>query len=118
MCSGARVAAPSLVLQYLAQEKLSALVLRILEELLKLITLDDLVRVDKEYPIGHGFVEANFIGHAQHGHAGFHQTHGPSFEASQKVGHKKSALWFDELGGEMVRCYMAAAIFPRLNLNA
>jgi len=54
MCPGARVAALSSVLQYLAQEKLSALVLRIFEELLGLIILDDLVRVDKEYAIGHG----------------------------------------------------------------
>ena len=51
MCPGARVAALSSVLQYLAQEKLSALVLRIFEELLGLIILDDLVRVDKEYPL-------------------------------------------------------------------
>ncbi len=52
MCPGARVAALSSVLQYLAQEKLSALVLRIFEELLGLIILDDLVRVDKEYSLG------------------------------------------------------------------
>ncbi len=51
MCPGARVAALSSVRQYLAQEKLSALVLRIFEELLGLIILDDLVRVDKEYPL-------------------------------------------------------------------
>ncbi len=44
MCPGARVAALSSVLKYLAQEKLSALVLRIFEELLGLIILDDLVR--------------------------------------------------------------------------
>jgi len=39
------------VLLYLAQEKLSALVLRIIEELLTLIILNDPVRVDKEFPI-------------------------------------------------------------------
>ncbi len=50
MCPGARVVAPSSVLQYLAQEKLSALVLRIFEELLGLIIFADLVRVHKEYP--------------------------------------------------------------------
>ena len=47
------------MLQYLAQEKLSALVLRIFEELLTLIILDNPVRVDKEYSIGHGLVEGS-----------------------------------------------------------
>jgi hypothetical protein len=47
------------VLLYLAQEKLSALVLRIIEELLTLIILNDPVRVDKEFPIGHGLVEGS-----------------------------------------------------------
>ena len=47
------------MLLYLAQEKLSALVLRIFEELLTLIILDDPVRVDKEFPIGHGLVEGS-----------------------------------------------------------
>ena len=51
MCPGARVAALSSVLQYLAQEKLSALVLRIFEELRGLISLRDLVGVDEEYPL-------------------------------------------------------------------
>ncbi len=27
-------------------------------------------------------------------------------------------VWFDARGGETLRCYMASAIFPRLNSNA
>ncbi len=47
------------MLLYLAQDKLSSLVLRIFEGLLRLIILDALVRVDKEFPIGHGLVEGS-----------------------------------------------------------
>jgi hypothetical protein len=58
MCSSSHVAAPSSVLQNLAQEKLCALVLQVVEELLRLIILDDLARIHKEYPIGHGLGES------------------------------------------------------------
>ncbi len=78
------------MLLYLAQEKLSALVLRIFEELLTLIILDDPVRVDKEFPIGHGLVEGSL--HFRVGsnpevsdgrvNVGFRGQSGPRFRAT------------------------------------
>jgi len=58
MCSSSRVAAPSSVLQYLALDKPYALVQQAVEQLLRLNILDDLARVRKEYPIGHGLGES------------------------------------------------------------
>ncbi len=65
------------MLLYLAQEKLSALVLRIIEELLTLIILNDPVRVDKEFPIGHGLVEGSLH---------FRNGSGPVFSARSSDG--------------------------------
>jgi hypothetical protein len=46
------------VLQNLAQDKLCALVQQAVEQTLRLKFLDDLARVQKKYPIGHGLGES------------------------------------------------------------
>ena len=48
-----------------------AFVLRIVEELVRAVLLDDLATVHEDDAVGHLAREAHFVGHAQHGHAAF-----------------------------------------------
>jgi hypothetical protein len=62
-------------MQDLAEEQLGALVLRIVEELVWLVLLDDLALIHEDHPVGNLPGEAHFVGHAEHGHAFFSQIH-------------------------------------------
>src|SRR5258708_3863609 len=57
------------VMQDLAEERLGALVLRVGEERLGLVLLDDLTTIHEDHAVGHGAGEAHFVGDADHGHA-------------------------------------------------
>ena len=57
------------VTENLTQEQFGTLVLRVLEELVGLILLDDLPAVHENYAIGDGLGKSHLVGHADHGHA-------------------------------------------------
>ena len=57
------------MLQNLAQEKLRPLVLRVVEEFLGLVGLDDLAAIHEYDGIRNRFRKAHLVSHAEHGHA-------------------------------------------------
>ncbi len=63
------------LMQDLAQEQFCALVLRVVEERIRLVLLDNLALVHENHAVGDLTGKAHLVGHTQHGHAFFGQAH-------------------------------------------
>ena len=54
-------------MQDLAQEQLGAIILWVVEEVVRRGLFDDFALVHEDHAVGHGAGEAHFVGHADHG---------------------------------------------------
>ena len=52
--------------QNLRQEVFAAVALRFVEEVVRVVLLDDLALVHEDHAVGHGFGKAHFVRHAEY----------------------------------------------------
>ena len=55
--------------QNLRQKVLGSIRLRVVEEVVRVVLLDDLALIHEDHAVRHGFGEAHFVGDADHGDA-------------------------------------------------
>src|SRR3546814_2751202 len=79
------------MMQNLAEEQLGARRLRVVEELLRLVLLDDLAAIHEDHPVGDLAGEAHLVSDAKHGHAALGEVH-------HDVEHLGDHLWIERRG--------------------